>query len=453
MVNTCTLPPRAWVQGLTSLALLGLSTVAMLLRLEPFASWYYAFAWWSSIFFLDALVLARQGDSLLTRNPREFFILSAMSVSLWLLFEGWNLIMKNWYYAGASRSLLARRLNATICFATVLPAIFEAAELVGALGIFRDIQVRPIRVSKAICTIFSLLGVLFVLMPLLVPKYGFPFVWLGFILLLEPLNYRWARRSLLRDWEQGSMSMLIRVLMGGLICGLMWEMFNIRALTKWIYTVPFFEHLKLFEMPLAGFLGFPPFAVECYVMVQFISIFRGGKGWEPGHEQVLRPPPLRRHWRWAIVLVVGLSSLGMFQLMDRYTTNSLLPRLQDLRSLAPEDVSQLQKAGVDRLDLWMDCPEKLRPALNASGLPPQTIVRWEALAALAALKQMGTENLRLLIQAGIESPEQLARQDPDLLGPRLRAIHAETGWGRQAPRNNQVRIWVRAARRIHGGIH
>ena len=448
MASDRIIPSRAYIQGVLSLTLLGLFSAGMLLRIEPFASYYYAFAWWPFIVFLDALVLALQGHSLLSRNPREFLVLSAMSVPLWLVFEGWNVALQNWYYAGVHQSWLARRALGIICFATVLPAIFEATELVGALGIVREVHVRPIRVSAGLYAVPWLIGILFLASPLLFPKYSFPLIWLGFIFILEPFNHRWARGSLLREWEQGSMTMFVRLLIGGLICGFAWEMFNIEALTKWIYTVPFFEDLKLFEMPLAGFLGFPPFAVECYVIVQFVGIFRGGKGWEPGYESPLKQPPLGKPLRWVLILLVAAGCLGVFQMMDWHTNNSLLPRVKDLRSLAPEEVSRLQRAGIDRLDLWIRRPEKFRPALEESGLSTQAIERWECLAALASLKQMGTGNARMLNEVGIQSTEDLAKRDPYLLAERMRAVHDRTGWGRQAPRDAQVRVWVKAARKI-----
>jgi hypothetical protein len=65
-----------------------------------------------------------------------------------------------------------------------------------------------------------------------------------------------------------------RTLLAGLVCGALWEAWNFWARTKWIYTVPGFEGLNVFEMPLAGFLGFPPFAVECVVFLRWLG--RGG---------------------------------------------------------------------------------------------------------------------------------------------------------------------------------
>jgi hypothetical protein len=45
------------------------------------------------------------------------------------------------------------------------------------------------------------------------------------------------------------------------------------AFTKWTYIFPLGQNWKFFEMPLVGFLGFLPFAVEYFVMFQFIASF------------------------------------------------------------------------------------------------------------------------------------------------------------------------------------
>lgn len=105
------------------------------------------------------------------------------------------------------------------------------------------------------------------LLPLLLPTIFFPLVWLGFIFLLDPLNYRGGAESILRDLEQGAPRNLCLLLLSGLLCGGFWECWNFWAGAKWIYTVPYLGFFKIFEMPLLGFLGFPPFAVECYVLV------------------------------------------------------------------------------------------------------------------------------------------------------------------------------------------
>jgi len=46
--------------------------------------------------------------------------------------------------------------------------------------------------------------------------------------------------------------------------------------------VPYLGHVKVLEMPVLGYLGFPAFALECFAMYQWL---RGRLGAVP-------PPPL-----------------------------------------------------------------------------------------------------------------------------------------------------------------
>ena len=95
-------------------------------------------------------------------------------------------------------------------------------------------------------------------------------------MLLEPLSHHKGARSLMREWEQGSMRTFCQLLIAGAICGLLWEFWNFWSITKWIYTITYVGLVKVFEMPIFGFLGFPPFAVECFVMISTVSLLRKG---------------------------------------------------------------------------------------------------------------------------------------------------------------------------------
>jgi hypothetical protein len=62
---------------------------------------------------------------------------------------------------------------------------------------------------------------------------------------------------------------------GGLGCGFLWEFWNYWALTKWVYHLPFLgaaEHIRYFEMPVVGLLGFIAFGIECWVIWQSMRI-------------------------------------------------------------------------------------------------------------------------------------------------------------------------------------
>jgi hypothetical protein len=45
-------------------------------------------------------------------------------------------------------------------------------------------------------------------------------------------------------------------------------MWNLWSFPKWIYHVPYVGFWKVFEMPVLGYLGYLPFAMELYLMAQ-----------------------------------------------------------------------------------------------------------------------------------------------------------------------------------------
>jgi len=94
-------------------------------------------------------------------------------------------------------------------------------------------------------------------------------VFLGFIFLLDPINARAGDESFSLDLRAGRYDRLINLLVAGFICGGLWEFWNFWARAKWIYTVPIFGDIKIFEMPVLGYFGFPPFALECFTMYVF----------------------------------------------------------------------------------------------------------------------------------------------------------------------------------------
>jgi len=96
-----------------------------------------------------------------------------------------------------------------------------------------------------------------------------PVLWLSFIFLLDPMNYLRGWPSIVGDLRLGHYRRLLALLVAGGVCGILWEFWNYWAISRWTYTVPYFGNLKIFEMPVLGFLGFPPFAVECWVMYIF----------------------------------------------------------------------------------------------------------------------------------------------------------------------------------------
>ena len=135
-----------------------------------------------------------------------------------------------------------------------------------------------IKLSKKVVVVLIFLGAVGAIAPLLYPSPWFaPVVWLSFILFLDPINALRGWPSISGDISRGDWRRLWSLLASGLICGFLWEFFNYWALSKWTYTVPYFGHVKIFEMPVLGFLGFPPFAIECWAIYIFSRSLLGAK--------------------------------------------------------------------------------------------------------------------------------------------------------------------------------
>jgi hypothetical protein len=54
-------------------------------------------------------------------------------------------------------------------------------------------------------------------------------------------------------------------------------MWNYFSYPKWIYHVPWGNWLHIFEMPLLGYGGYLPFALELYALYHWISGLFGNK--------------------------------------------------------------------------------------------------------------------------------------------------------------------------------
>lgn len=205
--------------------------------------------------------------------PGGFALMALLSVPLWMIFEAYNLRLENWAYAGLPANLAARWLGYAWAFATITPGIMVTADLIESFGWFRAGKAWNVSPSGERAWIAA--GAVLLLVPLLLPRhlaaYLFALVWLGFIFLLDPLNRRRGRPSLLDDFAKGCHGRFWSLIASGWTCGLLWEFWNYWAAAKWIYVFPMFQRWKIFEMPAPGFLGFLPFALECFTMYVFAA--------------------------------------------------------------------------------------------------------------------------------------------------------------------------------------
>jgi hypothetical protein len=267
------LPTYGW------LGLIGLGTAELLMfrGFQPVAVYFTALAWTCYILLADAAVFAIRGHSRIHDAPREFAWIAVLSIPLWLIFEAYNLRLQNWTYIGVPEPWPLALLGYAWSFATITPGIFETADLIEGFGWFR--RGTPVRFSRGARQAMIAVGAIFLLIPLLTSqhtsRYLFAFVWVGFVFLLDPINYQLGLPSLMRDFAEGRRSGFYSLLISGFVCGWLWEFWNYWARAKWHYIFPILQGWKIFEMPAPGYLGFLPFALECFVMYVTAAWFIG----------------------------------------------------------------------------------------------------------------------------------------------------------------------------------
>jgi hypothetical protein len=267
--------PRFPAHGWAGLALIAFGEICLFLRIEPFRSWFFILAWYGYILFVDAAVFRLEGASLIRSRRKQFFAMLPLSTLIWVVFEGFNVRLRNWEYQNLIEPIWLLLIGFAVAFATVLPGLFETADLLRALaarGRWRILRWRmpPWRISPRAEAVGAAVGLAFLLLPLIWPRCFFPLVWLGFVPILEPFNRRLGAPSLYADLARGDPRRVVFLLLGGFVCGGLWEFWNFWACSRWAYHIPFADFLRLFEMPLLGFFGFPPFTLECFAMYAFL---------------------------------------------------------------------------------------------------------------------------------------------------------------------------------------
>jgi hypothetical protein len=235
--------------------------------------WGFFPLWLGYALCVDALTFRARSHSLLSRSPAAYAGLFIASTPAWWLFELINTRTQNWFYLGEEAfTSLEYALLSTLSFSTVMPAVFGTAEWVGTWGLVQRIGLGPVlSQTKGLLTGMFAAGVLMLLLIILWPDAFFPLVWGAVYCLIEPVNVRLGNRSLLDDLTRGDWRPLIALGTGALICGFFWEMWNFLSYPKWIYRIPYADGFRLFEMPIAGYLGYIPFSLELFALYHLLT--------------------------------------------------------------------------------------------------------------------------------------------------------------------------------------
>jgi hypothetical protein len=368
-------------------------------RIEPFQYFFYIISWWSYIIFADALLSVREKKFLVLN--RWLPLLIVISCGFWCIFELINVHIQNWFYINLPGQVFQRYTGYLLSFGTVIPAIYVTKEVVGSM--LGEMRMKPLHVDKYPLRA-TLFGVVALFLVYLWPLYFFALTWIFLALILDAYNYRKGYASFMRDFEMGTAGNFVATLLSGLACGIVWETWNYWSVAKWVYTVPFFENIKIYEMPIVGYIGFPVFSLE---VIAFMNLLKGI--WT------------RRALVYGITFASLLFSFSLFVMIDRYTVFSYAPLTGDL--------TFIDKARLDRFSA-----EGIRTAYGI-GIDRLSEKEKESMKLLQ-MKGLGLENLLKLKQHGIEDVKELSRLDEKTLSEILGVKNLR-----------RVRVYIEAAKR------
>jgi hypothetical protein len=279
---------RIPVYGIAGAVIIAAAEV-LLFRGNTFVRMYFTpLVWTGYILLIDAVVASVKGMSPLSARRIEFAISLPLSIACWYVFEGVNLLLENWSYTGLPENTAVRWIGYAWSYATIFPGIFITAELIETAFGERLKNRRPVDLSTRTLNIFFLCGLALFVITLLFPlPYLCPLPWISVLLWLEGLNGRLRIGSFSEMFRRGDYTLFLSLIISGGVCGVLWEFWNFWAETKWHYHVPYLPAVKLFEMPVLGYLGFFSFALECYLMYRFTrylvppqsAVDVLGKGW------------------------------------------------------------------------------------------------------------------------------------------------------------------------------
>lgn len=245
----------------------------------PRTHWAFFPLWLGYCLAIDGLVFRRTGTSLFTRSWRKYIGLFLVSAPAWWIFELLNIRLQNWIYLGVEGFSSLQYVFWTVwSFSTVIPAVFGSAELFASFDFLKRLPPGPvIGTDKRTTLRFFIAGWIMFALMLIYPKIFFPFMWLSIYFILEPINVWLGYRSLATWTQHGNWRPVVALWLGVLLTAFFWEMWNYLAYPKWIYHIPWGNWMHIFEMPLLGYGGYLPFALELYALYHIVAGFFGAE--------------------------------------------------------------------------------------------------------------------------------------------------------------------------------
>jgi hypothetical protein len=275
------------LQFAAGLAVCGFGWGTSLAGVEPVRGYWFDFVWSGYILAADAVVWARAGRSLLHGGGWRLAAMFALSAPLWWAFEVANWRLENWRYVGTEvYGGQAHLLLKTVSFVFVLPALAESRDLLRAFVRFPDPPALPL--PSWTSPVLVAVGLACVPLLYLSPDQAYPLVWVAPLLVLDGVADLRGRPNVFALLREGRAAPVLLIAVAGLGTGVLWELWNWGAVPHWEYRIPYVGVLPVFEMPILGYLGYPPFALLADAFWRTVTGGRGGLGDEPVTDLGLR---------------------------------------------------------------------------------------------------------------------------------------------------------------------
>jgi len=237
---------------------------------------------WGFTFLLDGIVYKRKGgESIIATVPREIVGIAVASVAGWMIFEYLNFFVdENWYYP---RGFIVPDneflIYAIIGSSGLLPMAFEWYSL---LRTFKGMKNRwdngpKINFPSWLKNILLVLAFGGMFASGLFPNGLFFSLWVSPLVILTILLEKFGVWTPFTPIKNGNWTPILLFALTYLFQGVTMEGWNYfsaahgadgiftYAPAYWVYSIPYVDTPKLFEMPILGYLGYLPFGVYCWV--------------------------------------------------------------------------------------------------------------------------------------------------------------------------------------------
>ena len=196
---------------------------------ESLQAFTFSMLWLGYIVIVNALTWWRTGRCMLLDRTGYFLALIPLSAIFWWYFEYLNRFVQNWFYIEVGiLGSWAYFWQATLSFATVLPAVLGTYELLasfpGIVGGLENAWSVTWLNSKRIAWILLMFSAAGLAAVGIWPNALFSLLWLAPLALITALQIIGGKESILSGPVKGDWREIWRAVLAGLLCGFFWEM-------------------------------------------------------------------------------------------------------------------------------------------------------------------------------------------------------------------------------------